>query len=278
MMSAAPVVSFVTPSFNRRDFLVRCIESIPKAYRLRVEHIIVDGGSTDGSVELIKKYPHVRLISEPDNGLYDAANKGIRLASGKYVGFLATDDFISGEFFEKFFGDSGDWNLNSAILSFDFFNHVGEVMQRRSAATFDLEGIFQGRTPLFSLLVRRDILRGLSGFDASYRIAGDFELTLRMVRLGLDSHLAFYPMQNFWMHEGSLTGHSGSARDKEYWEVVRCIAEQFFPLVAKKGFYRLARRKVADVARYIYRNRGLRSLVASWRLMIMVLLMGIDFR
>lgn len=277
-MSAAPVISFVTPCYNRSSFLVRCIESVPDAFREQVEHIIVDGGSTDGSIELIRNYPHVRLLSEPDEGLYDAANKGIRMARGQYTGFLATDDFISASFFGQFLRSDGEWTSGAPVLTFDFLNHTGETQQHCPASLFDLEGIFHGRTPLFSMLVRRDILTGLGGFDASYRIAGDFELTLRLARLGVKAHASPYPMQNFWMHEGSLTGHSAAARDMEYAEIIRIIAASFPSLVLKSGFLGFAREKTTDVARYIYRTKGLKSLLSNWRLMSLIVAMGIDFR
>lgn len=277
-MSAAPVISFVTPCFNRRSFLARCIESIPEAFRGQVEHIIVDGGSADGSVELIRSYQHVRLLSEPDEGLYDAANKGIRMAQGQYVGFLATDDFISAPFFETFLRTDGEWTSGAPVLTFDFLNHTGENRRQCPAAPFDLEGIFHGRTPLFSMLVRRDILKGLGGFDTSYRIAGDFELTLRLARLGVKAHASPYPMQNFWMHEGSLTGHTGNGREREYNELIRIIFASLFSLAGKPGFLRLARERVADVARHFYRTKGLRPLLSNWRLICLILLMAIDFR
>lgn len=277
-MPETPIISFVTPCFNRRDFLVRCIESIPAAYRSRVEHIIIDGGSTDGSVELVKSYPHVRLLSETDRGLYDAANKGIYLAQGKYVGFLATDDFISSSFFTNFFDGSNDWQLDVSAMSFNFVNHVGEARREYSAATFDLESIFHGRASIFSMLIQRNILIGLSGFNASYRIAGDFDLALRLFRLGMTSKLSPYSMQNFWMHDGSLTGHSGSARDHEYGEIVRCVSGNLLSLATKPGFYPLARQKMADVARYFYRTRRFKSIFLNWRLVLLILVMGVNFR
>jgi GT2 family glycosyltransferase len=276
-MSAAPVISFVTPCFNRRSFLERCIESIPEAFRGQVEHIIVDGGSTDGSLELIRTYPHVRLLSEPDDGLYDAANKGIRMAQGQYVGFLATDDFISASFFERFLPSCSD-RSEAPVLTFDFLNHVGETERRCTASTFDLEGIFRGSTPLFSMLVKRDILTNLGGFDASYRIAGDFELNLRLASLNLKAHVLPYPMQNFWMHDGSLTGHSGNGREREYSEVIRVIFANLLSLGGRPAYLRLARARVADVARHLYRTKGIKPLLSDWRLMSLILVMGVDFR
>lgn len=85
-------ISIITPTFNDVSFLERTIESLlAQSYR-NFEHIIVDGGSTDGTMELLKSYPHIKWISEPDNGMYDAINKGINMASGQIITYLNSDD------------------------------------------------------------------------------------------------------------------------------------------------------------------------------------------
>ncbi len=90
-------ISVVTATLNRRDFLPRCIESVAAQSYADKEHVIIDGGSTDGTVEILREYaaeyPHIRWISEPDDGLSQALNKGLALASGDAVGVLGDDDY-----------------------------------------------------------------------------------------------------------------------------------------------------------------------------------------
>ena len=90
-------ISVVTATLNRRDFLPRCLESVAAQDYPHKEHVIIDGGSTDGTVDLLRKYaethPHVRWISEKDDGLSQALNKGLALASGDAVGVLGDDDY-----------------------------------------------------------------------------------------------------------------------------------------------------------------------------------------
>jgi glycosyltransferase involved in cell wall biosynthesis len=96
-IKARPILSVVTPVYNGEKFISACIESVVAQNCDGVEHIIVDGGSSDHTVDIIrekaKAYPHVQWISEPDRGQSDALNKGIDMAGGEYIGILNSDDF-----------------------------------------------------------------------------------------------------------------------------------------------------------------------------------------
>lgn len=85
-------ITIVTPTLNRADHLPMAIESVLQQGHTDVEHIVVDGMSTDNTMEVLALYPHLRVIQEPDTGLYDALNKGIRAATGKIIGHLNSDD------------------------------------------------------------------------------------------------------------------------------------------------------------------------------------------
>lgn len=93
-MTKDPLFSIITPTHNAYGHLEKCINSIFNQSFSKWEHIIVDGGSSDGTLELIKKYPHLKWISEPDVGIYDAMNKGIKLAKGEWLYFLGADDYL----------------------------------------------------------------------------------------------------------------------------------------------------------------------------------------
>ncbi len=90
-------VSIITVSYNSLLTIRDCIESVSRQSYQYVEHIIIDGGSTDGTIGIVKSYGNKinKFISEPDRGIYDAMNKGIKLASGEIIGILNSDDFYS---------------------------------------------------------------------------------------------------------------------------------------------------------------------------------------
>lgn len=88
-----PLVSIITPSYNCGDYIELNIKSIKKQNYPNIQHIIIDGGSTDNTLEILKKYDDIQWISEPDNGMYDAINKGFNLAQGEIFTYINTDDF-----------------------------------------------------------------------------------------------------------------------------------------------------------------------------------------
>ena len=93
-MERRPRISIVTPSFNQAKYIVATIESVMGQDYPNVEHIVIDGGSTDGTLDSLGRYPHLKLVSEPDRGHADAVNKGFRLATGEIWGFLNSDDTL----------------------------------------------------------------------------------------------------------------------------------------------------------------------------------------
>lgn len=90
---AVPKITVVTPVFNAAKYLNRCLDSVACQTHQNVEHIVVDGGSTDGTLDILKN-SGARWLSEPDNGMYDAVNKGLALGSGEIVGYLNADDAL----------------------------------------------------------------------------------------------------------------------------------------------------------------------------------------
>jgi len=88
-----PTISIVTPCLNAAATVGRTLDSVASQGYPGIEHIVVDGGSTDGTLELLAQFPEVKVVSEPDEGLSDAVNKGIALASGELVGWLNADDW-----------------------------------------------------------------------------------------------------------------------------------------------------------------------------------------
>lgn len=96
-MEATPILSIITPVYNGESFISECVESVVAQNCAGVEHIIVDGGSSDGTVPIIREkaetHLHLRWISEPDRGQSDAMNKGIGMARAEYISFLNADDF-----------------------------------------------------------------------------------------------------------------------------------------------------------------------------------------
>ncbi len=93
------LISVITPSYNAADYIEEAIESVLNQSYKFYEHIIVDGGSTDGTLDILKKYPHLKWISEPDNGQSDAMNKGFTYSKGDIIVYLNADDYFDPDAF-----------------------------------------------------------------------------------------------------------------------------------------------------------------------------------
>ena len=131
---AVPALTVITPVYNNNEYISLCIENVLAQQCPHVEHLIIDGGSADGTVETIRKaaarYPHVRWVSEPDKGQSDAMNKGIGLAQSRVIGFLNADDYY----------EPGTLNRVCTIFSALPNNSfaVGNCRIWQSETTFDL--------------------------------------------------------------------------------------------------------------------------------------------
>jgi len=126
-------ITIITPVFNGQQFIGQCIQTVISQQYPGGEHLIIDGGSTDATLDIIRqyaaKYPHIRWISEKDNGQSDAMNKGIRAAAGEIISFLNVDDYYEpgvlervGEIFERLpepslvVGNCNVWNSDGKLL------------------------------------------------------------------------------------------------------------------------------------------------------------------
>src|SRR5437016_162728 len=107
------MISVVTPTFNQAPFIEQTIQSVLDQRPAAFEHIVIDGGSTDGTLEILAKYNHLKWISERDNGQSDALNKGFKKATGEIIGWINSDDWYEPGTFAlvaKFFAENPDKN------------------------------------------------------------------------------------------------------------------------------------------------------------------------
>lgn len=180
-------VSIVTVCFNSADTIEDTIRSVREQEYESIEHIIVDGGSTDGTREIVGRYNGriKKFISEPDRGIYDAMNKGLRLATGDVVGFLNADDVYTSP---TVIGDiaaavreSRDDGVYGDLVYVDRCD-ANRVVRYWQAGAYRPRAFYRGWVPPHpTFFCRTALYRRLGGFNPEYRIAGDFELMLRFI-------------------------------------------------------------------------------------------------
>ena len=216
-VSELPLVSIVTPSYNQAAFLEETIQSVLAQDYPNVEYIIVDGGSTDGSVEIISRYADQLSwwVSEPDRGQSDAINKGLRHSQGNYFGYINSDDLLmpsavrmAVEYLES------NPDVGMVYGDVEYINASGETIRLYQSRPFDLIEIVRTArnwVPQPGSLIRRVVLDDVGGLDPEIQYNMDQE---HLYRIGLKYTVAYLPvtLARFRLHQESKTV-SGAERN-----------------------------------------------------------------
>ena len=180
-------VSVITVVYNGSQTIEECIESvIAQSYEI-IEHIIIDGGSTDGTLDVIKKHKDniAKIISEPDNGIYDAMNKGIRAATGDVIGILNSDDMYADEFvIENVVKCLSENNVHTCYGDLVYVDHedTDKVIRHWKSGNLFRERFKKGWMPPHpTFFVKKDIYDQYGIFNLEFPLASDYELMLRFL-------------------------------------------------------------------------------------------------
>ena len=215
-------ISIITITYNSAKTLPRALESVRQQKYDDIEHIIVDGASTDGTVEIIKNYSkgpsdkvpstkEVRWVSEPDGGIYDALNKGIRMATGDVIGFLHSDDVLYspdsiGQIAAAFESTKAD------VVYGDLQYCNGDKVTRRwRSNAFKPSSLkFGWMPPHPTLYVRREVYEQVGEYDSWFRISADYDMILRIFTAGYKTH--YIPQVLVSMETGGASNRDAKAR------------------------------------------------------------------
>lgn len=183
-------LSIITVAFNAVETLADTLQSVAAQTYGEIEHIIIDGASTDGTQELVSRYSSriSSFISEPDRGIYDAMNKGLALATGEVIGFLNADDvYSSNDVLQRVAEIMAQNALDAVFGDAEFINSSRPTrsVRRYRSDHFRPDRIAWGWMPAHpALFLRRGVYNRFGGFRTDYRIAGDFELIARIFHGG----------------------------------------------------------------------------------------------
>lgn len=182
-LNDAPLVSVVTAAFNARAGVQATVESVASQGFRSVEHIVIDGGSTDGTREYLESLGDaVRWVSEPDGGIADALNKGIAMARGEYVLVLqAEDTFLDNQSLGR---AAREFAGNADILSFDVAIPAENGMRIFRSKGFSWRINFFMTVPHQGAFCRRQLFEKFGDFDRQLRIGMDYDWVIRAKRAG----------------------------------------------------------------------------------------------
>ena len=214
-------VSIITSCFNRAATIRDAIESVLAQDYNDIEFIVVDGSSTDGSLDIIREYADriSIIISEPDHGMYEAINKGIRVATGEIIGLLHSDDFfydngVIGRIVERMKRTHADFLYGDGL--FVDPDNTNKVVRNWIGGGYRLWKVRHGWLPLHpTCYIRRDVMTRLGLYNESYKIAADSDLLVRYLLTGglTVTYLNEYIVR---MRMGGLS--TDSAKRKKMWE------------------------------------------------------------
>lgn len=169
-------ISVIIPTFNSEKTIEKTLLSVLKQTYCNVECLVIDGSSKDKTIDIVQKYnTKIVFISEKDNGIYHAMNKGIELSSGEWLLFLGSDDELEFNGIEKLIEDAEDSDIvyGSTTIVYD----SGQT-KKRYCRDFKILSVHSAAIHQ-SVIMRKSIMQKLNGFDEQYKLLADYDITLR---------------------------------------------------------------------------------------------------
>lgn len=215
-MVPRPLVTIVTPCLNRVATIDAAVQSVcDQDYAGPIEHLVIDGGSSDGTLEVLAKYSSLTVVSEADDNLYDAINKGISRATGDIVGLLNSDDTYRSDAIRKAVATlEAEPRASLACGGAVAVDDRGRTLLHYDAATnrsLDPDDLLFGVPVINARFFRRAIFDRVGAFDTRYSIVADREFLLRAALAGEVAASIRGVVYEYGSHAGSLTiGGAGS--------------------------------------------------------------------
>lgn len=193
-------LSIITPSYNHGKFIRQTIESVLKQDYPDYEHIIIDGGSTDNTIDILKEYPHLNWISERDTGAANAINKGISIASGEILAWLNSDDYYERNIFLKIVkAFELDNSVGLVYGNLTYISENGEIIRKEKTNIYDYNNLVKNSPDLIRQpcsFFRKSILDEIGELDESLKCVFDYDLILKILKITdayyLDTNLTYY--------------------------------------------------------------------------------------
>jgi glycosyltransferase involved in cell wall biosynthesis len=175
-----PKISVITPTYNAKPLMEDCVLSVASQTYPHIEHLVIDACSTDGTQELLAgladQYGHLHWISEPDDGIYNAMNKGIRMAEGEWLYFLGSDDVLKNHDVLTTIFTRDDTASNDIIYGYNEFGDRNQTFGREfSLANLVLQNICHQ-----AIFYRKELFAKYGCYNEAYRSWSDWEMNVRL--------------------------------------------------------------------------------------------------
>ena len=233
-------ISIVTPSYNQAEFLENTILSVLNQDYKNIEYIIIDGGSTDNSVDIIKKYSDqiTYWVSESDGGQSDAINKGFKIATGDYIGWLNSDDFYTDGAISKLIENID----NNAVLYYGVLGYCHEDGSHNRLENIDenitFDSILNGKscTSQPGSFYKKEALENIGFLDENLNFVMDTDLWLKLLQYGKPKFIP-YVMAYLRAHNDSKSCNKKISDIKESIQIFRKYGGKIFSFHYLRGKY-----------------------------------------
>ena len=224
-------ISIITVSYNAVETISDAVESVLSQQYENIEHIVIDGGSTDGTLDILHKYQDdfSKLISEPDAGIYDAMNKGAQNATGDVIGYLNADDVLHDPEVLATIADRFQSQHCDAVygnLAYVEQQDISNIVRYWKSGKLDECKLKRGWIPPHpTFYMRTNLFHELGGFNRQYKLAADYDLMLRTIER-TDVKLCYLDKLLVRMRLGGVTNSRWSNVIKQNLEILHSAREQ----------------------------------------------------
>jgi len=248
-------ISVITAVYNRRDTIAQALDSVLAQNYPSVELVVIDGGSTDGTKDVLERYRSrvSVMVSERDEGIYDALNKGVRLARGDVVGFLHADDlYASTDALANIATAFRDPSVDAAYADLVYVRKedVSKVVRQWTAGPYDTAALLRGWMPPHpTFYVRKSVYERLGGFDTQYRIAADYDSIVRFLFVGR--------IKAAYVAQTVVRMRVGGASNRSLKNLIRKSSEDYRIVRAHRlgGLLTVLRKNVSKIGQFWRRNQ-----------------------
>jgi len=230
-------LSVITAVHNRVEMIAAAIESVHNQWDDGLEHLIVDGGSTDGTLEVLANYSHLTIISEPDDGLYDAWNKGIKAARGEYITFLNSDDLWFDNVIHHLLCQLNGCNEiiigNAVVYDWSENNHPEFYKRYKSLSGEQLLRELTNRPPAINgWIISKTVFNSVGEFDKNFTIAADVDFCIRAILKDVQTTPIDIDFYKYFSHPKSITlNRTRSAKynyqQQNYFIAIKLLKQEF---------------------------------------------------
>lgn len=223
-------ISVITVCYNSEHTLERSLKSVASQDWPAIEHIVIDGGSTDNTNKILEHYSSCLafLVSEPDNGIYDAMNKGLKNATGDIICFLNSDDqYSSNDVLTRVASQMENYKLDAIFGDVGFFHKTNSkhIVRHYRSNFFSPSKLSRGWMPAHpTLFLRKEVVQRVGQFKTTYSIAADFEYIVR-VFYGQEVRYKYLPEILVHMQTGGISTSGWRAKIKINKEILRACQE-----------------------------------------------------